>query len=266
MASYQYVYVMKGLSKAYPGGKQVLKDVWLSFLPGAKIGVLGYNGAGKSTLMRIMAGMDKDFTGEAWSAEGATVGYLSQEPELDPKLDVAGNVMQGLGPVKQLMDRFNAVSEKLGTVEDPDEMTKLIEEQGALQEKIDAADAWDLDRRIEVAMDALRCPPGEADVTKLSGGERRRVALCRLLLSKPDLLLLDEPTNHLDLEAVSALAEGLSTFPGTVFVVSHDRDLISDVATRILAFTASGLRDFQGTYEEYLQDNPLKELAGKGKR
>lgn len=253
MASYQYVYVMKGLSKAYPGGKQVLKDVWLSFLPGAKIGVLGYNGAGKSTLMRIMAGMDKDFTGEAWSAEGATVGYLSQEPELDPKLDVAGNVMQGLGPVKQLMDRFNAVSEKLGTVEDPDEMTKLIEEQGALQEKIDAADAWDLDRRIEVAMDALRCPPGEADVTKLSGGERRRVALCRLLLSKPDLLLLDEPTNHLDAESVAWLEQFLARYEGTVVAVTHDRYFLDNVAGWILELDRGKGIPFEGNYTAWLE-------------
>ncbi len=253
MASYQYVYVMKGLSKAYPGGKQVLKDVWLSFLPGAKIGVLGYNGAGKSTLMRIMAGMDKEFTGEAWSAEGATVGYLSQEPELDPKLDVAGNVMQGLGPVKQLMDRFNAVSEKLGTVEDPDEMTKLIEEQGALQEKIDAADAWDLDRRIEVAMDALRCPPGEADVTKLSGGERRRVALCRLLLSKPDLLLLDEPTNHLDAESVAWLEQFLARYEGTVVAVTHDRYFLDNVAGWILELDRGKGIPFEGNYTAWLE-------------
>jgi len=253
MASYQYVYVMKGLSKAYPGGKQVLKDVWLSFLPGAKIGVLGYNGAGKSTLMRIMAGMDKEFTGEAWSAEGATVGYLSQEPELDPKLDVAGNVMQGLGPVKQLMDRFNAVSEKLGIVEDPDEMTKLIEEQGALQEKIDAADAWDLDRRIEVAMDALRCPPGEADVTKLSGGERRRVALCRLLLSKPDLLLLDEPTNHLDAESVAWLEQFLARYEGTVVAVTHDRYFLDNVAGWILELDRGKGIPFEGNYTAWLE-------------
>ena len=196
MASYQYVNVMKGLSKVYPGGKKLLDNIWLSFLPGVKIGVLGVNGAGKSTLMKIMAGLDKDYSGEAWAAEGAKVGYLSQEPQLDPTKNVQENVMEALKETKALLDRFNEVSNLMA---DPDaDFDALLAEQGELQEKIDAADAWDIDRTVEIAMDALRCPPGDADVTKLSGGERRRVALCKLLLEKPDLLLLDEPTNHLD--------------------------------------------------------------------
>src|SRR5580698_6162027 len=210
MPAYQYIYVMKGLSKAWPNGKKVLEDVWLSFYPTAKIGVLGPNGAGKSTLLKIMAGLEKDFGGEAWSAEGATVGYLPQEPQLDPKLTVEQNVLAGLAETKGLLDRFEEVSNKLGDVTDPDEMQKLIDEQAALQEKIDAADAWDLSRTIEVALDALRCPPPDADVTNLSGGERRRVALCRLLLQKPDLLLLDEPTNHLDAESIAWLQQYLA--------------------------------------------------------
>ena len=198
MAAYQYIYVMKGLNKTFPGGKQVLKDIWLSFLPGAKIGVLGLNGAGKSTLLKLMAGQDDNFTGEAWAAEGAKVGMLEQEPKLDAKKDVLGNVMDGAGEMAQMLARFEEVSNAFS---DPDaDMDKLIAEQAELQEKIDAGNGWDLGRTVEIAMDALRCPPGDADVEKLSGGERRRVALCRLLLSKPDMLLLDEPTNHLDAE------------------------------------------------------------------
>ncbi|MCA8909728.1 MAG: ATP-binding cassette domain-containing protein, partial [Rhodospirillaceae bacterium] len=188
MAAYQYVYVMNGLTKAYPGGKKVLENIRLSFLPGAKIGVLGPNGSGKSTLMRIMAGMDTEFTGEAWAAEGATVGYLSQEPQLDPDKTVAENVMVGLGEIHEWMTRYDEVNAAMG---EPDaDFDALLAEQAELQEKIDAADAWDLDRTVEIAMDALRCPPGDSDVTVLSGGERRRVALCKLLLSQPDLLLL----------------------------------------------------------------------------
>jgi ATP-binding cassette ChvD family protein len=253
MASYQYIYVMKGLSKTYPGGRQVLKDIWLSFFPGAKIGVLGYNGAGKSTLLRIMAGLDTEFTGEAWAAEGARVGYLPQEPELDPAKDVQGNVTEGLAEIKALVDRFNEVSEKLGTVEDPDEMTALIEEQGELQEQIEAADAWDLDRRIEIAMDALRCPPGDADVTKLSGGERRRVALCRLLLQAPDLLLLDEPTNHLDAESVAWLERFLHEYKGTVVAVTHDRYFLDNVAGWILELDRGRGIPFEGNYSGWLE-------------
>ncbi|MCB2101120.1 MAG: ATP-binding cassette domain-containing protein, partial [Rhodobacterales bacterium] len=191
MASYQYVYVMKNLTKTFPGGREVLKGITLSFLPGAKIGVLGVNGAGKSTLMRIMAGLEEDFGGEAWAAEGVRVGYLSQEPHLDPDLDVAGNVMLGLGETKDLVDRFNELSAKFAEPMDDDEMNALLAEQGELQEKIDAVNGWEIDRTVEIAMDALRCPDGAANVTKLSGGERRRVALCRLLLEKPDILMLD---------------------------------------------------------------------------
>src|SRR5213592_3373517 len=193
MASPQYVYVMNRLSKTYPGGKQVLKDITLAFLPGAKIGVLGLNGAGKSTLLRIMAGEEKDFVGEAWAAEGVRVGFLPQEPALDPTKDVFGNVMEGVAETKALLDRFEAVSARFAGNLSPEEMDALIGEQGELQEKIDQADAWELDRTVEIAMDALRCPPGEAAVATLSGGERRRVALCRLLLEQPDMLLLDQP-------------------------------------------------------------------------
>ncbi|MFN3461181.1 MAG: ATP-binding cassette domain-containing protein, partial [Oceanibaculum sp.] len=209
MASYQYVYVMKGLSKVYPGGREVVKDVWLSFLPGAKIGVLGPNGAGKSTLMKIMAGLDKEFNGEAWAADGARVGYLPQEPQLDPAKDVMGNVLDALAETRDLLERFNAISAKFAEPMDDDEMNNLLAEQAELQEKIDAANGWEIERTAEIAMDALRCPPGDADVAKLSGGERRRVALCKLLLERPDLLLLDEPTNHLDAESVAWLQRTL---------------------------------------------------------
>src|ERR1700759_1833357 len=205
MAAYQYIYVMKGLGKTYPGGREVLKDVWLSFLPGAKIGVLGPNGAGKSTLLRIMAGDEREFAGEAWAAEGGPVGYLPQEPALDPMQDVLGNVIEGLAETKALLDRFEAVSARFAEDLSEAEMDALIAEQGELQDKIEQAGAWDLDRTVEIAMDALRCPPGDAEVANLSGGEKRRVALCRLLLQRPDLLLLDEPTNHLDAGSVAWL-------------------------------------------------------------
>ena len=223
MASYQYIYTMNGLTKSYPGGREILKNIRLSFLPSAKIGVLGYNGVGKSTLLRIMAGVETEFAGEAWAAEGAKVGYLPQEPELDPTKDVLGNIMDGVAEIKGLLDRFEEVSARFAEPLDDDEMQALIEEQGALQEQIDVADAWELDRHIDIAMDALRCPPGDAHVSTLSGGERRRVALCRLLLSHPDLLLLDEPTNHLDAESVAWLERFLHDYPGTVVAVTHDR-------------------------------------------
>jgi energy-dependent translational throttle protein EttA len=251
MAAYQYIYVMKGLNKTFPGGKQVLKDIWLSFLPGAKIGVLGLNGAGKSTLLKLMAGQDDNFTGEAWAAEGAKVGMLEQEPKLDPKKDVLGNVMEGAGEMARMLARFEEVSNAFS---DPDaDMDKLIAEQAELQEKIDAGDGWDLGRTVDIAMDALRCPPGDADVEKLSGGERRRVALCRLLLSKPDMLLLDEPTNHLDAESVAWLERHLGEFPGTVVAVTHDRYFLDNVAGWILELDRGAGIPWEGNYTSWLK-------------
>ncbi|MFN7194778.1 MAG: energy-dependent translational throttle protein EttA [Rhodospirillales bacterium] len=260
MAAYQYVYVMKRLAKVYPGGKKVLDDIWLSFLPGAKIGVLGLNGSGKSTLLKIMSGRDPDTSGEHFLAEGATCGLLEQEPHLDPKKTVAENVMEGLGPLKSMVDRFEDVSNKLGEVTDDDEMNALLAEQAELQEKIDAADAWDLNRTIEIAMDALRCPPGDAAVTKLSGGERRRVALCRLLLQKPDLLLLDEPTNHLDAESVGWLERFLHDYPGCVVAVTHDRYFLDNVAGWILELDRGKGIPWEGNYSSWL-DQKQKRLA-----
>lgn len=260
MPAYQYVYVMKDLTKTYPGGREVLKDISLSFLPGVKIGVLGVNGAGKSTLLRIMAGLEEDFSGEAWAAEGIKVGYLSQEPELDPALDVEGNVTQGLGEVKALMDRFNEVSARFAEPMEDDEMNALLEEQGELQEKIDAADGWELERTIEVAMDALRCPPGDADVTKISGGERRRVALCKLLLQRPGILMLDEPTNHLDAESVAWLERFLKDYEGTVMVVTHDRYFLDNVTGWILEIDRGQGIPYEGNYSSWL-DQKRKRLA-----
>ncbi len=251
MASYQYIYVMKGLNKTFPGGKQVLKDIWLSFLPGAKIGVLGLNGSGKSTLLKIMAGRDDSFTGEAWAAEGVKVGLLEQEPGLDPAKDVLGNVMDGAGEMAKMLARFEEVSNAFS---DPDaDMDKLIEEQGELQEKIDAGNGWDLGRTVEIAMDALRCPPSDANVEKLSGGEKRRVALCRLLLSKPDMLLLDEPTNHLDAESVAWLERHLAEFPGTVVAVTHDRYFLDNVAGWILELDRGAGIPWEGNYSSWLK-------------
>ena len=253
MPSYQYIYVMKGLGKTYPGGREVLRDIWLSFLPGAKIGVLGPNGSGKSTLLRIMAGEEPDFAGEARVAEGARVGYLPQEPTLDATKDVFGNVSEGLAETKALLDRFEAVSARFAEDLSPVEMDALIAEQGELQEKIEHADGWELDRTIEIAMDALRCPPGDAEVATLSGGERRRVALCRLLLQRPDLLLLDEPTNHLDAESVGWLQRFLENYPGTVVTVTHDRYFLDEVAGWILELDRGRGIPFEGNYSGWLE-------------
>jgi ATP-binding cassette ChvD family protein len=253
LASYQYIYVMKQLGKTYPGGRELFKNVSLSFFPGAKIGVLGLNGAGKSTLLRIMAGEETEFTGEAWAADGVRVGYLHQEPQLDPEKDVAGNVMEGVGEVISLLDRFNEVSARFAEPMDDDEMNALLEEQGTLQEQIDAAGGWEIERTVEIAMDALRCPPGDAEVTKLSGGERRRVALCRLLLQKPDLLLLDEPTNHLDAESVAWLERHLADYPGTVVAVTHDRYFLDNVAGWILELDRGRGIPYEGNYSGWLE-------------
>jgi ATP-binding cassette ChvD family protein len=258
MAAYQYVYVMKNLTKAYPGGKEIMKGLTLSFLPGAKIGVLGVNGAGKSTLLKIMAGIDKEYGGEAWAAEGVKIGYLSQEPHLDPKKDVLGNVMEAVADTKALLDRFEEVSAKFAEELSDDEMNALIAEQGELQEKIDHLNAWDLTRTLEIAMDALRCPPGDADVTTLSGGERRRVALCRLLLSHPDMLLLDEPTNHLDAESVAWLERFLEDYSGTVVMVTHDRYFLDNVTGWILELERGHGIPYEGNYTSWLEQ--------KGKR
>ena len=264
MSSHQYVYVMHRLSKAWPGGKEVLKNISLSFLPGAKIGVLGLNGAGKSTLLKIMAGLDTEFNGEAWAADGIKVGYLAQEPELDPSMDVTGNVLSGMGEAKELMDRFNAVSARFAEELTDDEMNEVIAEQAELQEKIDAIDGWDMERKAEIAMDALRVPQGDADVTKLSGGEKRRVALCKLLLSAPDMLLLDEPTNHLDAESVAWLQRFLHDFPGTVVTITHDRYFLDKVAGWILELDRGAGIPYEGNYSGWLEQKQ-KRLEQEGK-
>ena len=264
MASYQYIYVMDRLGKTYPGGKQVLKDIRLSFFPGAKIGVLGLNGSGKSTLLKIMAGIETEFTGEAWAADGVKVGYLAQEPELDASKDVLGNAMEGVAEKKALLDKFNEISARFGEDMTDDEMNSLIAEQGELQEQIDAQNLWDLEREVEIAMDALRCPPGDADVTTLSGGERRRVALCRLLLSKPDMLLLDEPTNHLDAESVAWLERFLHDYTGTVVAVTHDRYFLDNVAGWILELDRGTGIPWEGNYSSWLEQKE-KRLENEGK-
>ncbi len=264
MSANQYVYTMKRLSKAWPGGKEVLKDISLSFLPGAKIGVLGLNGAGKSTLLRIMAGIETEFNGEAWPADGIKVGYLAQEPELDESTDVMGNVLKGMGAAKELVDRFNEVSAKFAEEMTDDEMNAVIAEQAELQEQIDAIDGWDLERKAEIAMDALRVPDGKADVSKLSGGEKRRVALCALLLSAPDMLLLDEPTNHLDAESVAWLQRFLHDFPGTVVTITHDRYFLDEVAGWILELDRGAGIPYQGNYSGWLEQKQ-KRLEQEGK-
>lgn len=253
MVSLQYVFVMQNLSKVFPGGKELFKGITLSFLPGAKIGVLGVNGAGKSTLLKIMAGVDKEFNGEAWAADGVKVGYLEQEPKLDPSKNVMENIMDGLGETRDLLKKFEEVSMKFAEPMSDEEMNALIEEQAELQEKIDACNGWDLERTIEIAMDALRCPPAEADVTKLSGGEKRRVALCRLLLQQPDMLLLDEPTNHLDAESVAWLERHLKDYKGTVVMVTHDRYFLDNVTGWILELDRGQGIPYEGNYSSWLE-------------
>jgi energy-dependent translational throttle protein EttA len=249
----QFVYVMKGLGKVYPPDSRVLNDIWLSFLPGAKIGVLGLNGAGKSTLLKIMAGVETNFLGEAFVGQGVSVGFLQQEPQLNPAKDVRGNVEEGVAEIKTLLEKYDAINEKLGEEMSPEQMDKILEEQSRLQDRIDATNAWDLDSRLDLAMDALRLPPPDADVTKLSGGERRRVALCRLLLLSPDLLLLDEPTNHLDAESVAWLERFLKDYPGTVVAVTHDRYFLDNVAGWILELDRGHGIPYEGNYSGWLE-------------
>ena len=249
----QFIYTMKGLGKIHPPDKVVLRDIWLSFLPGAKIGVLGLNGSGKSTLLRIMAGQDHDYVGEAFPAEGISVGFLEQEPQLDASKTVLGNVEEGVAEIKGLLNRYDEINAKFAEEMSPEEMDKVLEEQGRIQDKIEAAQGWDLDSRVELAMDALRLPPPDADVTKLSGGERRRVALCRLLLRSPDLLLLDEPTNHLDAESVAWLERFLKDYPGTVVAVTHDRYFLDNVAGWILELDRGHGIPWEGNYSSWLE-------------
>ncbi|HEY5347707.1 MAG TPA: energy-dependent translational throttle protein EttA, partial [Rhizomicrobium sp.] len=257
MAGPQYVYVMKGLSKTWPGGKQVLKDIWLSFYPGAKIGIVGVNGAGKSTLMKIMAGLDKEFTGEAWAADGVRLGYLPQEPTLDASKDVRGNVMEGVAKKQALVDRYNEIASNY-TDEIADEMARL-------QDEIEAQGLWDLDSQVDQAMDALRCPEGDADVSTLSGGERRRVALCKLLLDAPDVLLLDEPTNHLDAESVAWLEHTLREYKGCIILVTHDRYFLDNVTGWILELDRGKGIPHEGNYSSFLgvQEKRLKQESNE---
>jgi len=249
----QFIFTMKDLRKITPQGKEILRGIWLSFYHGAKIGILGANGAGKSTLLRIMAGLDKDFAGEAFPAQGTRIGFLPQEPVLDPKKNVLQHVEEAVAPTRAILTRFEEVSMKLGEVSDDDEMQKLLDEQARLQDQIDAADAWELDRHLEMAMEALRLPPPDADVTRLSGGERRRVALCRVLLEQPDMLLLDEPTNHLDAESVAWLERHLAEFKGTVVAVTHDRYFLDNVAGWILELDRGAGIPWEGNYSSWLE-------------
>ncbi len=249
MAKYQYIYFMQGLTKAYTGGKKVLENIHLQFYPDAKIGIVGVNGSGKSTLLRIMAGVDKEFNGEAYPADGATVGFLQQEPQLDQSKTVFENVLEGLGSIKAKIDDFNAVSAQMAD----DYSDELMEKMSKLQEEIDAADGWDIDSKIEMAMEALRCPPGDWKVDKLSGGEKRRVALARLLLSKPDLLLLDEPTNHLDAESVAWLENHLRDYPGAVIIVTHDRYFLDNVTGWVLELDRGRGIPHEGNYSSWLE-------------
>jgi len=260
----QYIYTMKGLGKVHPPDAVVLKDIWLSFFPGAKIGVLGLNGAGKSSLLKIMAGEDHEFIGEAFPADGSSVGFLPQEPRLDATKDVKGNVEEGVAEIKALLERYDELNMKLGEDMSPEAMDKLLEEQGRLQDRIDAVNAWDIDSQLELAMDALRCPPPDADVSKLSGGERRRVALCRLLLKSPDLLLLDEPTNHLDAESVAWLERFLKEYKGTVVAVTHDRYFLDNAAEWILELDRGSGIPWKGNYSSWL-DQKQQRLAQEEK-
>jgi ATP-binding cassette ChvD family protein len=260
----QFIYTMKGLGKVHPPDIKVLDDIWLSFLPGAKIGVLGLNGAGKSSLLKIMAGEDTTFLGEAFPADGISVGFLHQEPRLDATKTVLGNVEEGVAATKALLTRYDDLNAKLGEDLSPEEMDKVLEEQARIQDRIDASNAWDLDSRLELAMDALRLPPPDADVTKLSGGERRRVALCRLLLQSPDLLLLDEPTNHLDAESVAWLERFLKDYPGTVVAVTHDRYFLDNVAGWILELDRGRGIPWEGNYSSWL-DQKQNRLAQEEK-
>ncbi|HMF88110.1 MAG TPA: energy-dependent translational throttle protein EttA, partial [Gemmatimonadaceae bacterium] len=261
----QFIYVMKDLRKVVPPSREILRGIWLSFYPGAKIGVLGANGAGKSSLLRIMAGVDHDFQGEAWPHEGTRIGYLPQEPHLDPSKNVKENVDIAVKPTRDLLRKFEEISNKFAEPMSDDEMTKLLDQQAKVQEKIDAANAWDLDRKIEIAMDALRLPPADADVNKLSGGEKRRVALCRTLLEEPDMLLLDEPTNHLDAESVAWLERYLAEFPGTVVAVTHDRYFLDNVAGWILELDRGAGIPYEGNYSAWL-DQKRTRLATEEKQ
>jgi sulfate-transporting ATPase len=253
MSGPQFIYHMHRLSKIVPPKREILKNINLSFYPGAKIGVVGPNGSGKSSLLRIMAGIDTDIIGEAWAAKGTRIGFLAQEPELDPALDVRGNVEKAVAETRDLLKKFEEVSMKFGEVSSDEEMNELIEEQAKLQDRIDASGAWELDRKIEIAMDALRLPPGDADVTSLSGGERRRVALCRVLLEQPDMLLLDEPTNHLDAESVAWLEHHLAAFPGTIVAITHDRYFLDNVAEWILELDRGEGIPWKGNYSSWLE-------------